>query len=73
MCGNILGRVGSDILLSQCLLNFWYGLGFEKVFGSVNGLIILLFDFDALFDNISDFLFLSFWFLCLFDSFDERF
>ena len=73
MCGNILCRVGSDILLSKSLLSFWHSLSLEKVFGSVNGLIVLLFDFDALFDNIRDFLCLRFWLLSLFDSFDKRF
>lgn len=72
MCGNILGCVDSDILLSKSFLGFWYSLGLEKVFGSNDSLIVLLLDFDALFDYIRDLLLLSFWFYCLFSSHDER-
>ena len=71
VCGNILCRVSCNILLGKSFLRFWYSLGLEKVFGSIDRLSVSLFDLDTLFNNICYFLLLSF--LCLFNSFDERF
>ena len=77
----IIGGVHGTVLLVKLstvnivvighFLKFWYSLGLEKVFGSVDGLSVSLFDLDTLFNNICYFLLLSF--LCLFNSFDKRF
>jgi hypothetical protein len=58
MCGNILGGVSSHVLLSKSFLSFWYSLGLEEVFGSVDGLIVFLFVFNALFNSLSNYLLL---------------